>query len=326
MPRCGIYNSFFCQALHSRILELMTVVIAGENAFVRQQELTRRVHAFTKQHGELAVERVDGEEVSMAEIVQRLQETSLFAPQRLVVLTNPSSHKVFQEDAEGLLASVPETTDVIVVETKPDKRTSYYKLLKKLGEFVEASPLDANTLATWAVSYAREQGGKLSRGDAQYLVDRTAADQRRLASELDKLLLAGETITRQTIDELTDRAPQGKIFDLLDAAFTGNSQRAMELYDEQRAQRVEPQEILAMIAWQLRQLALAKFAGTHDLIKEGKLSSYGARKAETAARRMSADELKRAVSRLAEIDARSKRTPLDVDSAVRAYLLGLASR
>lgn len=298
----------------------MTVVIAGENVFAVRRELARRVNGFAQKHGELAVERLDGEEVDFARIRQSLSETSLFAPERLVVLSSPGAHKEFQEKAEEVLANVPETTQVIVVEPKPDKRTSYYKFLKKQAEFVAADPLDARQLPAWAVEYAKEQGASLSRGDAQYLADRVGGDQQRLASEVEKLSLMGTKITREIIDTLTDKSPQSKIFDLLDAAFAGNTERAMDLYDEQRAQKVEPQEIMAMIGWQLRQIAFATFAGKHSL-SEAKLSGYGAQKAENAARRLTQQELKDAVARLTEIDALSKQTPLDVDEAVRTYLL-----
>lgn len=300
------------------------MVIAGENAFARRRELAARVSAFAKEHGELAVERLDGEEVDFTQVKRTLSETSLFAPDRLVVLTNPGAHKQFQENAEALLADVPETTQVIVVETKPDKRTSYYKFLKK-QELVDASPLDSRQLPTWTMEYAREQGSAIARGDAQYLVDRVGDNQQRLASEIEKLSVASEKITRASIDSLTDKSPQSKIFDLLDSAFAGNLVRAMDLYDEQRAQKVEPQEIMAMIGWQLRQIALAKFAKGHSL-SEAKISGYGAQKAEAAARRMSQQGLKDAVQRLTELDAQSKRSSLDVDESVRTYLLTLASK
>lgn len=304
-------------------LIVMTVVIAGENDFIAQRELRARIAAFAKAHGELAVERLHAEEADMARIQQALSETSLFAPERLVVLESPSAHKAFQEKAAELLASVPETTQVIVVEPKPDKRTTYYKFLKKQAEFVVADPLDARQLPTWAMAYAKEQGATLSRSDAQYLVDRQGgASQQRLASEIEKLARANGTITRESIDALTDKSPQSKIFDLLEAAFAGNGARAMDVYDEQRAQKVEPQEIMAMIGWQLRQVALAKFAQGHSL-SEAKINGYAAQKAENAARRMTQQQVKDAVARLVAIDALSKQAPLDVDEAVRAYILTL---
>src|SRR3546814_19438404 len=55
--------------------------------------------------------------------------------------------------------------------------------------------------------------------------------------------------------------PQSTIFELLDAALSGNTRRALELYEEQRSMKVEPQQIIAMLAWQLHVLAVVKAAG-----------------------------------------------------------------
>ncbi len=70
--------------------------------------------------------------------------------------------------------------------------------------------------------------------DAKYLVMRVGANQQTLSNELAKLLSYDKAITRQTIDLLTEQTPQSTIFELLDAAFAGNSKKAMELYAEQR--------------------------------------------------------------------------------------------
>ena len=122
---------------------------------------------------------------------------------------------------------------------------------------------------------------------------------------------------------MTEQLPQSKIFDLLDAAFAGQQQRALALYHEQRALRVEPQEILAMIGWQLRHIALAKTAQGHDLVREGKLSPYGAQKAQRVASRLTLTELKRLVSDLTNLDVRSKSVTFDLDSALTVYILSL---
>jgi len=105
-------------------------------------------------------------------------------------------------------------------------------------------------------------------------------------------------ITRQTIDLLTEAAPQSTIFELLDAAFAGNAQRAMALYAEQRALKVEPQQIMAMIAWQLHVLAVIKTAGQRsadEIAKDAKLNPYVVRKSQNIARKLTLPELKKLV-------------------------------
>src|SRR5690606_21428745 len=104
-------------------------------------------------------------------------------------------------------------------------------------------------------------GGSLSVADARYLVSRVGQNQLQLSSELQKLLDYQPAVNRQTIDLLTEPTPQSSIFDLLAAAFDGQAKRVLQLYHEQRQQKVEPLNILALAAWQLHILALIKTAG-----------------------------------------------------------------
>jgi len=301
----------------------MITVLAGTNSFALQQAHDELARGFVGKHGDLALERVDGEEADFDRVNEVLHSLPLLATRKLVVLNQPGLNKTFAERAEEVFADLPEITDVLVVEPKLDKRTAYYKWLKKHTEFREFVELDERGLAKWAVAYVKGQGGSLTPADAQYLVGRVGLNQQRLANELDKLLLHGD-VSRETIDALTEASPHSKIFDLLDAAFNGRAERAIELYQEQRNMRVEPQEILAMVGWQLRQVALAKTAAGHDLVREGKVSPYSARKAQAISSRLTLVKLKQLVHDLVVLDMRSKRQPLDLDEALQNYILNLS--
>jgi DNA polymerase III subunit delta len=300
----------------------MVTVLTGTNAFALQQELQKSVQTFLQEHGDMAIERLDGEEVSYERISEAVQSLPFLAARKLVILRAPSARKQFIEQFEALLTDLPEITDIIIIEPKIDKRTAYYKWLKKNTEFKEFNELDIRGLAPWAAQYAKEQGAELSLSDAAYLIDRTGANQAHLSNEIKKLALVGNKITREIISSLTEPTPQSKIFDLLDAAFSGQTKKAMNLYTEQRTMKVEPQEILAMIGWQLRQVALAKTADNkHDLVKEGKTSPYSANKAKAIANRLTLQKLRKLVDDLVALDARSKRQPIDLDEALQTYLL-----
>lgn len=300
----------------------MVTVLTGANSFMLRAELTKMVQGFVSEYGDMALEHIDGEETSYERMSEAVQSLPFLAAKKLVVLHMPSAQKQFVEQAETLLSDISEITDVVIVEPKLDKRTGYYRWLKKNTDFKDFNELDSRSLAPWVVQYAKDKGGELSLSDAAYLVDRIGVSQERLSQEIQKLALSGGKITREIINTMTEPTPQSKIFDLLDAAFSGQTKKAMDLYAEQRSMKVEPQEILAMIGWQLRQVALAKTAGTkHDLVREGKVSPYSANKAKAIANHLTLQKLKDLVHDLMTLDARSKRQPIDLDEALRAYLL-----
>jgi len=292
-----------------------------------QAELRKLVAAFVKEHDELALERIDAEEADFARISEALTSLPFLSSKKLVVLRSPSSNKPFLEKFEQLLSDLPETTDVILVEPKLDKRTAYYKFIKKSTEFHDFPELDGNGQAAWLVDAAKQGGGSLSLADARFLVERLGARQQLLANELEKLLLYDSNITRQTIELLTETTPQSTIFQLLEAAFAGNQKRALELYAEQRALKVEPQQIIAMLSWQLNVLAIIKTAGERsaaDIAKAAKLNPFVVQKSQGITRKLSLISLKRLVSDLLKIDTDLKRTNLDADEALQHYLLTLA--
>lgn len=305
----------------------MTVTLTGENSFGLHQELQHLTRTFLQQYGDLAVERIDGSEVELARLHEALTSLPFLASKKLIILREPSTNKQFMEQAEQLLAEVPESTDVIVVEPKLDKRLSYYKYLKKTTDFREFPELDINGLVRWLADTAKQQGGSLAPADGRYLVERVGANQQLLSNELEKLLLYKPKINRQSINLLTELAPQSTIFQLLEAAFAGNKRRTLQLYAEQRALKVEPPQIIAMLAWQLHVLAVVKAAGdrsTDQIAKDAKMSPYVIKKSQNIARQLSLAALKRFISDLLQIDVRSKRTSLNPDEALQNYLLELA--
>src|SRR4051812_34103675 len=107
----------------------MIVILTGSNSFLLRAELQRRVAAFVAEYGDMGLERLDGEEAEYARIQEALQSLPFLADKKMVVLTSGSSNKQFAEKAEELLKELPETTELIIVEPKLDKRSGYYKFL-----------------------------------------------------------------------------------------------------------------------------------------------------------------------------------------------------
>lgn len=305
----------------------MIITLTGANDFARKLGLRKLVNEFVAEHSDIALERLDGEEAGVDRMRESLQSMPFLSPRKMVVLDQPGKQKAWAEGITETLKNTSETTDVIVVEPKLDKRLTYYKTLKKQTDFREFSELDGNELAKWASQYAKEQGGSLSTADAKLLVDRLGPNQQLLASELDKLLVYDPDITRHSIELLTEPMPQSTVFELLDAAFAGKASRALELYHEQRALKVEPQAIIAMLAWQLHVLATVKAAGNRsaaEIVQTTRLNPFVVRKTQGLASNLTQDQVKRLIADLLKIDQDLKTKSIDPDEVLKLYLLQLA--
>jgi DNA polymerase-3 subunit delta len=304
----------------------MITTYTGENSFTLSRALREYIEAFERSHGNLTIERIDGEDTEYDTIQRSLTSLPFLAAKQLVILRMPSKNKQFMEQFEQLFGQIPDSTDVIIVEPKVDKRLNYFKYLKKQTNFIEFPELDEQALSSWLVDSVKERDGVLNRNDARYLVDRVGSHQQLLDQEVQKLLLFKPNITRESIDLLTEPVPQSSIFELLEAAFNGQTQKAAALYDEQRVQKVEPQQIIAMLSWQLHILAVIKTAGDRtvdQVAQESKLSPYVIRKSQDIARRLSLAELKKMIAELVSIDSKMKRTLINADDALQNYLLSI---
>jgi len=304
----------------------MVVTLTGNNSYALRRRLNQLIGEFVAEQGELALERIEAESVDLQAILDAVQSLPFLAARKMVVVRDLSANKPAAEAIEQIISSVEDSTDLIIYEPAPDKRTSYFKVLKSKTELEEFNELDTRSLTNWLADEAKKQGGQLGLADANYLVERIGANQQMLASELGKLLTYDPQVTRANIDLLTEPTPQGKIFELLDAAFGGNKKRALKLYEEQRAQRVEPQAILAMIAWQLQLLALAKYSKDKPattVAKDAGLNPYPVTKAKNLAAKISKNELNKMVDEALDIDWRGKTTAIDLDEALKTYITTL---
>lgn len=304
----------------------MVTVLVGANAFLIRRELQKFSASFVREYGNLALERLEGEHIELEQILDAVASVSFLSAQKMVFVSNLSQNKFAAEHIEHILESVADTTHLILYESSVDKRTVFYKTLKKQTDFREYNELDEHGLIRWIIEEAKQASGSISRGDAQLLVQRLGTNQMLLFNELQKLLTHDPNITREHIEALTELSPQSKIFDLLDAALAGNHKRALSLYDDQRAQRVEPQYILAMITWQLQNLAYVVFAkgkNASQIASEAKVNPYVVSKAQVTAKRLNPQKLKLNISRALNIDIQSKTSALNLDDALKHYILTL---
>lgn len=306
----------------------MIIALSGTNVFLRNTKLQQLTQNFVKEHGDLALEKIEAENAEYNQIIGAVESLPFLASKKMVVLYDLSLNKEAAEKLEDLIRLAGETTDLVIVETKPDKRGTYFKQLKKLTDFHEFNELDESAMAGWLTDEAKALGANLSRADANYLVQRVGANQLKLSHELQKLYQYNPKITKQTINELTDENPSSTIFNLIDSVFSGNTTQAIRIYEEQRHQKVEPQAIQGMLVWQMHAVAIAasapSSASAAQIAKDSGMSPYVIQKSQRIANAMGRTKVIEFMKLLRDFDYRSKREAFDYDEALRYAIISLA--
>ncbi len=299
-------------------------IFTGENAYEIRRISNALIQKFVQEHGDLALERIDGAEVTKAGLIDAVQSMPFLATNKMVVVADMTDKDILVALAE---LDVPQSTELVVLIPKVDKRATYYKKLASLPGYKSFDNSTARDLSDWVQKTVTQRGGKITNRDAQYFIEQLGTNQLLLNNEIEKLLNYDKTISQKTIDELCDPLPQTSVFQLLDAAFSHNLTQTQHLYEQQRAQRVEPHAILGMIAWQLHILAVVKMAGGKSpdaVAKEARLSPFVVRKSSAVAKRLSLQKLQRDIKESRRIDTLLKTTSVDADQALYNLLVQLA--
>lgn len=289
----------------------MIRVLSGPNNFALKQALREAKDKFVKEYGELALEVIDAEETGFDRILEAVESVPFLAEKKMVVAYNLGLLKEAAERMEEIVKDSG-STELIIVEPKLDRRSSYFKYLKKNTELTEFKELDERDLAGWLVNTAQSKGARLGIAEANYLAQRTGSSQQKAYNELIKLIDYDKDINRQNIDKLTEASPQTSVFNLLDSAFAGNIRKAMDIYDEQRTQGEEPIKILSMLVWQMHLVALVDSAAGRtdaEIMQTSGLKPFTLNKSRSIARRMGKDRIKKVLAELVELDRQLNRRP-----------------
>jgi DNA polymerase-3 subunit delta len=255
----------------------------GENIQERDSAINELTSNFISTHGDMAVDIIETESSDYASIIDSVTTTPFLSTKRMVVVRYLSSDKELSSKIEDLLSRVADSTDLLIIESSIDNRSIYAKTLKAKSDIVRNfESLDSNATVNWVQNYVTSKEGQISYKDANFIVDRLGLNQLQLKNELNKLLLINKNITEGLIDDVTPITPQSSVFAMLDYLMQGNVGKASSLYYEQRAQGVDPQNLLSMIAWQLHILAIITASGkgksADEIAKRSKLNVFVVRK------------------------------------------------
>jgi len=197
----------------------MITVLIGENSFEIQRAMDTIISEFDG-----TVEKIEGSELSIGQLPDILMGVSLFADKRLVIIRNLSENKVVWPVFGDWLPKISDDIHLVLVESKPDKRTATYKALKKnadVREFASWTDRDAFQAENWVVSESKTMGLEMNNKCIQTLVQWVGVDQWQLFYALEKLALTDD-ITVETIKNVIEPNPVENVFNIFETAIRGD--------------------------------------------------------------------------------------------------------
>jgi DNA polymerase-3 subunit delta len=239
-----------------------------------------------------AITQYDAGETELSEILDDARALSLFAAQRVILVTGaeaalPRSSRAAASDdegdddapasspgAEGALAAYvkdPTPGTLLLFEAtrfdlegeekkKSDRVRKFYAAIPDVVEFKRFSPDDARIQLA---AMAKQRNLKIDAAASAMLVEALGADVARIAVELEKLSLYADgqqTITMDDIIELIPDARTSTVFTLVNALGRGDRARALASLDALCRDNEYLPLALAFLSTQFRQALAAKKA------------------------------------------------------------------
>lgn len=297
----------------------MITLLTGPNTYAVTEMIREKSRTFSGD-----IETYDAAELELRNLPDLFTGATLFSVQRLIVLRGTAANKSLWSELEQWIERVPDETEIMLVESNPDKRTKTYKQLQKHGTIKEHKDLSEGELTAWLQTYAHGLGTDLSRELTAYFINYVGHDQWRLGSELEKLLLAEKPITRELIQDIVEPYPEATAFELLDSMFSGNTARVSELIGLIR-QREDPYQFFGLLSSQvLALLAIIAAASRRpdEIAKDIGIHPFVVRKLTTVAKKRGKKNIELLIERLAHADERIKTTGIEPWRQLEMTILG----
>jgi DNA polymerase-3 subunit delta len=179
--------------------------------------------------------------------------------------------------------------------------------------------------AKWVASEAKQQGIDMNTKCIQALVTRVGVDQWQLSGELDKLVLSGQPVTKEKIQQLVESSPQATSFELLDATFRGQDERAENLFAVVSRQE-DPYMFFGLLSSQIYAAALmahARGMSPESVAKAAGMHPFVLKKIQPLAQSLTRQQLRELTLRLAELDSNIKSRSVAPWTQILSFLRSL---
>jgi DNA polymerase III subunit delta len=230
----------------------MITLLIGENSF----EIKRALREF--QAGfDGDIERIDSSDVELRQLPDLLMGATLFSTNRLIIMYELSVNTTIWPLLPDWLGKISDDVHLVLVEPKPDKRTTAYKQLKKLAnvrEFPAWSERDRAKAEAWVAGEARLHDITIDKAGIRKLVDRVGVNQWGLYHALQKLSVLDE-ITLPVIEEVIDPTPAESVFNLLESSLRGDAKRVSQMIETLQLTE-DPYRTFGLLSGQVFQLAV----------------------------------------------------------------------
>lgn len=267
----------------------------GEEAFLLNESLREVIAAAVEpEDRDFNLDIFSPQDNSVDEILDAAYAYPVFAPLRCVVVKE--AQRFNADEYEQLLKYIKrplDTTCLVFCANKIDKRKKFFNNFKKSGELVEFKPYYPDRIPAFVKERTAKAQKRFTEDALEFFCRRVGTNLSEVVAELDKLVsYCGTDESLIDVDDVIAVVSDTRvdsIFDLTDAAGSGDLGEALLLTERLQHEGEHPLKILTMLVRHFRQLwkvnsLLKHSASQSEICKRVGINPYFASKTIKQAR------------------------------------------
>jgi len=260
-----------------------------------------------------------GSDVNASQIADAARRYPMMAERQVVIVKEAQNLK--NTEALEKYLKQPSQTTILVICHKNGKidgrKREYVKLIQQAGVLFESQKLKDRDLPAFIENYVKQKNASIDPKSTQLIADAIGADLSRLTGELDKVLISlpenNKRITPQVVEDQIGVSKDFNGFELRDAIVNRNVFKANQIinYFDKNPKAGSIYSFLPLLFNYFQNLIIAWYApnrGSQEAVAEWLelRSPWAAKEYMTGMRNFSAMKTMQIISKLREIDAKSK--------------------
>ena len=260
-----------------------------------------------------------GSDVTASQIVDTARRYPMMAQRQVVIVKEAQNIK--STDALEKYFAQPMPSTVLVMCHKNGKvdgrKTAYVKAIRQAGVMFESTKLKDRELPGFIEKYLQARQVKIDTKSVQMIAENIGADLSRLVGELDKVIISlpenNRVVTPQTVEDQIGVSKEFNGFELRDAIVSRNVFKANQIikYFDENPKAGSIYSFLPLLFSYFQKLMIAFYAPNNksqEAVAEWLelRNSWAAKDYMTGMRNYSGMKVMQIISKIREIDAKSK--------------------
>lgn len=275
--------------------------------------------------GKSNIIRINYDESNIDNVLDECSYFSLLNEEKIVIVNN-FKIDTNSKPLEKYLKNPNPATKLILITNSIDKRSAIYKLIKEKGTIIEINELKPSELTSKINSYAKKEGIMIDYLAVNKLIDYNLNNYDLILSEIDKLKLIKNKITKEDIIDYGSKIIGEENFALCDAITTKNKEETSKLLNDFIQNKEEVTPFIALLASSYRIILAVKSLSNKSnetIAKELNIHPYRVKLARDKASLYTLTELYNIIISLTDLDYKIKSMNVDNYMLLKIFLINI---